>query len=132
VTDDSQIIGKLKSYFAQHARGLVAVYVFGSVARRASGADSDVDIGVLFAETPPATLSGPVLELEGELEHVLGRRVQLVALNNAPVVDLIHRVLRDGEIVFEADRSARIRFEVAARNEYFDLLLILRRYRKMA
>lgn len=57
--------------------------------------------------------------------------MQLVVLNNAPV-DLIHRVLRDGEIVFEADRSARIRFEVAARNEYFDLLPVLRRYRKMA
>ncbi|MGH8771424.1 MAG: type VII toxin-antitoxin system MntA family adenylyltransferase antitoxin [Burkholderiales bacterium] len=128
---DSQIIAKLEDYFAQGAPGLVAVYVFGSVARRESGAASDVDIGVLFAETPPATLSGPLLELEADLERVLGRRVQVIALNSVPV-DLIHRVLRDGEIVFESNRSVRIRFEVAARNEYFDLLPILRRYRKIA
>ncbi|MGH8727342.1 MAG: type VII toxin-antitoxin system MntA family adenylyltransferase antitoxin [Burkholderiales bacterium] len=127
----SQIIAGVKDYFAQHARGVVAVYVFGSVARGESRAGSDIDIGVLFAQTPAATLSGPVLEIEGKLEQLLGKRVQLVALNDAPV-DLMHRVLRDGEIVFESDRSARIRFEVAARNEYFDLLPILRRYRKMA
>lgn len=129
--DDNGIIAELKSYFARHARGLVAVYVFGSVARGESRAESDVDIGVLFAEIPPATLSGPVLELEGALEQALGKRVQVIALNSAPA-DLIHRVLRGGEMVFEADRSARIRFEVAARNEYFDLLPILHRYRRMA
>jgi uncharacterized protein len=39
-------------------------------------------------------------------------------------------VLRDGRLVFESDRSARIRFEVERRNEYFDLLPVLREYRK--
>ena len=42
----------------------------------------------------------------------------------------MHRVLRDGILIDEADRAARIRFEVAARNEYFDLLPILQRYRR--
>lgn len=126
-----EIIFELKRFFVERAQDIVVAYVFGSVARGESRAESDVDVAVLFAETPPATLSGPALKLEGELEHALGKRVQLVVLNNAPV-DLIHRVLRDGEIVFEADRSARIRFEVAARNEYFDMLPVLRRYRKMA
>ncbi|MGH8773260.1 MAG: type VII toxin-antitoxin system MntA family adenylyltransferase antitoxin [Burkholderiales bacterium] len=129
--DDDTIILEVGRFFSRRQTEVVAVYVFGSVARRESGAASDVDIGIVFAKPPPATLSGPVLEIEGELEQALGRRVQLVALDNAPV-DLVHRVLRDGEIVFEADRSARIRFEVAARNEYFDLLPVLRRYRKMA
>ena len=127
----SDIISELKSFFSREAKDIVVVYVFGSVARGESGAASDVDVGILFATPPPATLSSPVLTIEGELEKRLRRTVQVVALNGAPV-DLIHRVLRDGVIVFEADRSARIRFEVAARNEYFDLLPILRRYRKMA
>jgi hypothetical protein len=47
-------------------------------------------------------------------------------------VDLAHRVLRDGLLLLERDRSARIRFEVRARNEYFDLLPHLRRYRRKA
>jgi uncharacterized protein len=50
-------------------------------------------------------------------------------LNEAPA-DLVHRVLRDGQLIFEADRSARIRFEVRRRNEYFDLLPILTEYRR--
>jgi len=67
--------------------------------------------------------------LEGLLERTLGQTVQVVVLNNAPP-DLIHRVLRDGRILVDRDRAARIRFEVRARNEYFDLLPTLNRYRR--
>jgi hypothetical protein len=52
-----------------------------------------------------------------------------VILNDASP-DLVHRVLRDGLLAFESDRSARIRFEVHARNEYFDLLPVLNDYRR--
>jgi predicted nucleotidyltransferase len=71
------------------------------------------------------------LNTEADLEQLLGRPVQIVVLNDAPV-DLVHRVLRDGELVYEADRAARVAFEVAARREYLDLLPILRRYRQAA
>jgi hypothetical protein len=67
---------------------------------------------------------------EGDLERLLRRPVQVVVLNSAPV-DLVHRILRNGRVVFEGDRSARIAFEVKARSEYFDLLPILRRYRRL-
>lgn len=50
-------------------------------------------------------------------------------LNRAPV-DLAYRVLRDGLLVREWDRAARIRFEVRLRNEYFDLLPYLRLYQR--
>jgi hypothetical protein len=63
------------------------------------------------------------------LERTLGQTVQVVVLNNAPP-DLIHRVLRDGRLLLDRDRAARIRFEVRARNEYFDLLPTLNRYRR--
>jgi len=43
---------------------------------------------------------------------------------------LIHRVLRDGKLVLDRDPSLRIRFEVQARNRYFDLLPFLLRYRR--
>jgi hypothetical protein len=49
-------------------------------------------------------------------------------LNRAPV-DLRVRVLRDGRLLVDLDRSARIRFEVQTRNEAFDLEPILSRYR---
>ncbi|HSF48838.1 MAG TPA: nucleotidyltransferase domain-containing protein [Burkholderiales bacterium] len=128
--DDAQIIAKLKNYFSDHPEDFIGAYVFGSVARKASRATSDIDVALLYREAPPATLSGPRMRVEDELESILGRPVQAVVLNDAPV-DLIHRVLRDGEIVYDGDRSARIRFEVAARREYFDLLPVLHRYRKL-
>jgi hypothetical protein len=52
-------------------------------------------------------------------------------LNTAPP-DLVHRVLRDGVLVLERDASARIRFEVRARNEYFDLRPRLDEYRRIS
>jgi len=55
--------------------------------------------------------------------------VEAVILNHASP-DLVHRVLRDGEILVDRDRSARLRFEVQAHNEYFDLLPILDLYRR--
>ncbi|MEO8009385.1 MAG: nucleotidyltransferase domain-containing protein [Betaproteobacteria bacterium] len=129
--DEESIISAVRGYFAKHAGDLIAVYIFGSVARRASGRSSDVDIAVLFAVPPAPTLSGLALETQADLEQLLGCAVQLVVLNDAPV-DLAHRVLRDGALVFESDRAARVAFEVAARREYLDLLPILRRYRQAA
>src|SRR3972149_2147232 len=96
----TEISDRIRAFFAADPRGAAAVYLFGSQARGTAGASSDVDVGVLF-----------------------------VVLNAAPP-DLIHRVLRDGDLLVERDRSARIRFEVAARNAYFDLKPFLDRYRR--
>ena len=125
----SSIAQRLRAYFAEDARDTVAVYLFGSQARGTAGSESDVDVAVLLSAQPPRTLQGQRYALEDDLQGVLGRVVQLVILNTAPP-DLIHRVLRDGELVLDNDRAARIRFEVAARNAYFDLKPYLDRYRR--
>ena len=108
---------------------VVAAYLFGSVARGTATPTSDVDVAILFAAEPPLTIDGLHLGLEGELERNLGLPVQLVVLNRAPC-DLVHRVLRDGVLLVDRDPGARIRFEVDARNRYFDLQPFLRRYRR--
>lgn len=121
----------LSRYFDQAPQQLLAVYLFGSEARRTAGAASDVDLGLLYTSPPPSTLDGLPLDTEADLERLLGRPVQAIVLNTAPP-DLIHRVLRDGELLLDRDRSRRIRFEVDARNRYFDLLPFLQRYRRPA
>ena len=108
---------------------VVAVYLFGSTARGTRRDDSDVDVGILVEGQPPRTLAGLKLGLEGEIERALGLPVQLVVLNTAPP-DLVHRVLRDGKLLLDRDPSARIRFEVGSRRDYFDVLPYLRRYRR--
>jgi uncharacterized protein len=123
------VLAEVRRFFELHSSGVVAVYVFGSVGRGEDRPRSDVDVGVLLLHSPQPTLEGQPLDLAEGLEGALGRDVDLVVLNEAPA-DLVHRVLRDGQLVFEADRSARIRFEVRRRNEYFDLLPILTEYRR--
>ncbi|MBW1687147.1 MAG: nucleotidyltransferase domain-containing protein [Deltaproteobacteria bacterium] len=110
---------------------MVATYLFGSVARGSARTGSDVDVAILYSTAPAASLEGSPLALEAELEKQLALPVQVVVLNTAPV-DLVHRVLRDGLLLIDLDPSARIRFEVKSRNEYFDLLPVLRRYRQLA
>lgn len=125
----SFIVDALQQWFQTDARGAAAVYLFGSVARDNARPDSDVDVGVLFAKAPESTLEGQPFDMADALERVVGRPVDVVVLNTAPV-DLRMRVLRDGHLVFEGDASTRVRFEVATRNEAFDLAPILREYRR--
>lgn len=108
---------------------LCAAYLFGSVARGDARSGSDIDIGLLYPSPPTPTLEAQPFLVTGELESLFGRKVDIVVLNTAPV-DLVHRVLRDGILLLQPNPSARIAFEVRARNEYFDLLPILRRYRQ--
>ena len=107
---------------------IVAAYLFGSRARGTAREDSDVDVAILLRGEPAPTLEGLGMDVLADLERDLERRVDLVVLNHAPT-DLVHRVLGAGRLLLERDRSARIAFEVKARNEYFDMQPILRRYR---
>ncbi|HZL17248.1 MAG TPA: nucleotidyltransferase domain-containing protein [Polyangia bacterium] len=107
---------------------VVAAYLFGSHARGTARDASDIDVAILVRGDPPSTLEGLGLDISADLERDLGCPVDLVVLNRGPW-DLVHRVLRDGRLVLERDRSARIQFEVRARNQYFDMLPIWQRYR---
>jgi predicted nucleotidyltransferase len=123
-----EIESQLRTSLAARA-DVLAAYLFGSVSRGMATPNSDVDVAILLATAPCPTVDGLHLGLEGELERALGMPVQVVVLNRAPC-DLIHRVLRDGILLVDRDRGARIRFEIHARNRYFDLQPFLRQYRR--
>lgn len=127
--DRSETAKRLQACFDGRHPEVVAAYLFGSVARGEAREDSDVDVAVLLDRDPPRTLEGLRFDLADELTACLGAPVDLAILNRASA-DFVHRVLRDGILVAERDRGARIRFEVYKRNEYFDILPILLRYRR--
>jgi predicted nucleotidyltransferase len=129
VPSTPQVAAQLAAFFDATSRDVAAAYLFGSVGRSAAHEASDVDVAVLLERDPPRTLDGLHLDLAQQLEELLGRRVDLVLLNHA-AADLAHRVLRDGILVCDRNRSARIRFEVRIRNEYFDLEPVRRQYRR--
>lgn len=128
-----EIASALREHFARRHQGLAAVWLFGSVARGTDTARSDVDVGVLYAPERPREMDRSPYDfrLENDLEEILRRPVQVVVMNGAPP-DLVHRILRDGELIFEGNRSRRIRFEIQARSEYLDLLPVLQQYRRRA
>ncbi len=130
VPTTAEVRDALRSFFTEHHDGIDAVYLFGSFARGTARPHSDVDVAVLFTETPPSTLDHPAFLLDSDLQELLHREVQIVTLNTASP-DLAFRVLRDGILLVEANPSHRIAFEVRARNEYWDALPILRRSWKM-
>lgn len=108
---------------------VAAVYLFGSRARGDSRSDSDVDVAVLLSGPGHGGLVGPLSDLSGRLERALGRTVDLIDLRTAPP-DLVHRVLRDGELLLDRLPDERVAFEVRSRNDYFDVLPHLERYRR--
>jgi predicted nucleotidyltransferase len=130
--DSTAIESQLREFLSANAerKGIAAAYLYGSVARGTAKPESDVDVGILYSAEPPATLQGLGVDLEGELEGLLRRPVQVVVLNRAPV-DLVIRVLRDGKLLVDRDRSKRLRFEVKSRFDFWDLEPYLKTYRKM-
>jgi predicted nucleotidyltransferase len=109
---------------------VLAVYLYGSRGRGTSTPRSDMDLGLLLEDAPRPTLRNPAMRIEDEVERATGVPAQAVVLNTASA-DLVHRVLRDGVLLLDRDRAARIRFEVRARNEYFDLAPVRRLYRRV-
>jgi len=127
--DCEAIERRLREFFEarSEAEGIAAAYLFGSVARGTAGPRSDVDVGVLYSGEPPKGLDA--FRLEGEIEDLLDVPVQVVTLDTAPP-DLVHRVLL-GKLLVDRDPSRRVRFEVRAHNEFFDIQRDLHLYRRI-
>jgi hypothetical protein len=105
---------------------VVAAWLFGSTARGTETASSDVDLALLGTPAPRSLEDMP-FDLAAELASAIGREVDIIRLESSPP-DLAIRVLRDGILLVDRDRAVRLRFEVDARNRYFDMQPIWREY----
>ncbi|MBL8726125.1 MAG: nucleotidyltransferase domain-containing protein [Planctomycetes bacterium] len=126
-----RIAPPLRSWFLAHGQGLVAAYLFGSVARGQDRRDSDVDLAVVLGRR-----KGPQLEdldrlalMQQQLGDLLQRAVDLVPLDGASP-DLRHHVLADHVLLLDGDHDARVEFEIRTRQDYADHLPFLLAYRQ--
>ena len=93
-----------------------AAYLFGSRARGRAKKKSDLDLAVISAQD----ISGwERIEMETDLSNQLGIDVDLVIFHQLNPL-LQHQILKHGRLIFEKDRSERIRQETRARYEYLD------------
>lgn len=98
------------------ARVSAATYLilFGSVARGQDHARSDFDLAV-----GGHLAVGDRFSLERDLELALGRPTQVVSVDGAPPA-LRARIFREGLVLWEQDREARVRDHARAIVDYLD------------
>jgi uncharacterized protein len=100
--------------------GLAALWLFGSEARGASTARSDIDLAVLLRRAASPT---ELLEVQTELALRWGRDVDLVDLSRAsPLLAL--QVLRHGRLIANPDPSARVRLMTSLPSRLEDLRIV--------
>jgi len=126
--DREEIADRIRGALEGGPADVVAAWLFGSVARGEAGPLSDVDVALLTERPRPHTFAALPLSLQADLAMMLGRSVDVVLMRAAPI-DLVHRIMRDGVLLLDRDPSVRIAFEVDARNRYFDMVPVWRRYR---
>ena len=115
----SQISEAVSECFAGD-EGVVAVYLFGSLAKGGHRPDSDVDLALLMrTDFDYLENFDHLLSATSRLEDLLGRSVDVVYLNTADPV-LQYEVRKGGVRLLEKDRAARVEWEVTSRKLWFD------------
>jgi len=104
-----------------------AAWLYGSVARKQPA--RDIDVGLVADPLPPdgdlSVVADEIAARFGVSSAVLDLRL----LNGGDPV-FLGNVMRDGMLLFERDREARIRFEVYALNQWLDFRPVWERLRK--
>lgn len=116
LVSDPSLVGMVET-LRTAVPGLIAVYLFGSVARGQRHQESDVDVAVLVTQplSPQRRWT-----LQERLADQLHSEVDLVDLRAASTVMRV-QVLSSDRVLYEADTNVRQRFEMHALSMYADL-----------
>ncbi len=125
----NELSAKLEPILRAH--GVQLAYLFGSQATGQAGPLSDFDFGVLFRATlSPAERFRQRLSLIAELIGVLHvQQVDVVVLNDAPPT-IRFKIIERGQVIYNEDERARVRFEAKTMSEYFDTKPLRELYRR--
>lgn len=118
---------KVVEYLSRE-RPVIAVYLFGSLAKGDATEKSDIDLGILLKEDFDFLADFTYkLRLMGELKDITGKTVDIVFINRADPI-LQHQIRKYGKVIFESNRIKRIEYEILSRKNYFDFLYLHKKY----
>ncbi len=111
---------------------IIAVYVFGSVARAQEKDSSDIDLAFLldedhykkdaFMATSPAYLAAAKASMKFD------RKTDVLILNSASI-EMAYQIITGGIRIYEKDKEERIEYEIKIRGMYFDFMPFIRELR---
>ena len=108
-----RIDDKITEYFRTRARGVVAVYIFGSEASGKSLPGSDVDIAILFDNHDQNSIRSGIEAVLVGLPRILKRDVHPVAMNVIGEI-LLKQILSKGRCLLVNDRRKLSEFKMVA------------------
>jgi len=110
---------------------ILFAYLFGSRAEERAVKSSDFDFAVMFPkETVLSGLFDMRCKMISELTGILGKDVDVTALNDIDSVLLKFVVISKGMVIYEKDHGERLDFEVRVMNEYYDFKPFIEVYNK--
>ncbi|MCF8012150.1 MAG: nucleotidyltransferase domain-containing protein [Clostridiales bacterium] len=122
----AEIKEKIKKHLEMQP-DISAAYIFGSMAKGNTRKDSDIDVALLFVPNKEKMERFERrLELGIDLEKITSRQVDIVDLENAPLV-LQYQIRKYGILFLEKDHRYRVKFEVSSRRRYFDMIEVYKR-----
>ncbi len=99
------------------------VFLFGSAARQGMLPPRDVDLA--FCARPPLALP-ELLELQGRLQERVGLAVDLVSLDDAPIV-LAHEIIEGGRCLYARSPDDETEVVTRTRSRWWDWLPVRER-----
>lgn len=116
--------------------GVLALYLFGSIADGAISNKSDIDIGVVLKnpeilEDTRALYNVIYEELSRVFNPTFFRRLDIVFLQNAPI-PLQYNAIAFGQVLYEEDPIKRTNYEERVINQYIDFKPLLEYFDSIA
>lgn len=114
--DDARVAAERASAVLARDQRVQLVFLFGSTVDPDRRDVRDVDLAIL---TEPSLDLEELLRLRADLVASTGARIDLVSLNEAPIV-LAHEIVDSGRCLFARSSDIETEFVVRARARYLD------------
>lgn len=116
---DNSKLKKIKGYFKKN-KSVVALYLYGSYAKKTAKPNSDIDLGIIFDSDYRNKLNGfDSFGYQANVSKDLGIDVELQDLRSC-TLSFAHRVLVEGQLIVANNEKERILFEEEILRKYFD------------